>query len=282
MTHPSIRSSAASVLQALRRAPAPAAVHALRRRARHALVRLKVLQSTLQARRYERLRRSLRELIRISTESRDAQVHWQLMVELTRGYPALDAGTSRRLLAALESRKRLATLKLARQLRSAAGARLTGQLRTDLPKLDAVQSVANMPAAAGRRYRRALRGIAGLLQYRLTSSGVHQLRSRVRKAATLRRLAEISAGGGAQALADKLDGMQEALGDLHDCMLFARWLEGSTLAAPQRVRSALASLVRHNLRRCRRRRKPLRHAIRGYVHEARRLKQQAREWSDPA
>jgi hypothetical protein len=70
-------------------------------------------------------------------------------------------------------------------------------------------------------------------------------------------------------LIHRLNGMENALGDMRGSMLLARWirLNGLTLTPP--LQAALDGLVRGCLARCQRHRKPPRAAIRNHLSKTR-------------
>jgi CHAD domain-containing protein len=248
----------------------PGAIHGARQQARRTLVRLRALRPVFGRTAFAGLRQSLRDLIAITSESRDAEVQRGMVLRLTADLPKRDARECHELLVELKSRKQAATAGLAAYLRSETGSEVLRRQNKDLMELRRTQSTADLPRLAARRHRRELHNIDELLAHRIpTGRRVHSLRIRMRRAQDLASLFYAPLGVGAKHLNHELNRMQEALGDLHDARLFARWANehGLTITAP--LTAAMDVQAKGGLKRCRRNRKRLRHSLHRFLKKTR-------------
>jgi CHAD domain-containing protein len=245
------------------RIPTPASVHAARRASRHALVRLRALRPVLGRMSFSGLRQSLRDLVDVTAESRDAEVQRRIILHLKTAIPKGEGRDCNSLLVKLGSRQRAANATLAEYLCSDAGSEQLRRMNKDLSALQVAQSDADLTRLASRRYRGALHDIEKLLAHKMASGPrVHPLRIKMRRACDLVSLLDAPEHVSAAQLIHKLNKMQDALGDLHDAMLLARWIHERRLTLTPSLRLALATLEERSLKRCKLHRKPLRHAIR--------------------
>ncbi|HEV2702794.1 MAG TPA: CHAD domain-containing protein [Steroidobacteraceae bacterium] len=267
MNHQRMRTDVWRLAQSLKASPTADAIHAARKASRLALLRLRVLKPALEGHLYKRLHKLLHELVDLTGESRDAEVQWRLMVKVAGSAPSSGRSSARSPLTALGTRRRRAISQLARYLRSAAFSRYLMRLNADLPILDALQAITRTRERALLRYRQMLSNLAKLLKRPVTVHTVHPLRVQVRKAYHLARLFELRGASGAGPLGRKLHVLQADLGDLHDAVLLALWLQKHGLMDSGDTGVVLESVMMHTLRRCRRKMKPLRHAIHRYLRD---------------
>jgi CHAD domain-containing protein len=212
----------------------------------------------------------LRHLVDITAESRDTEVQRRIVARLKADIPRSEGRDCNRLLIELGSRKRTATEKLAEYLCSDAGTEQVRRMNEDLSALRVAQSGTDLTGLASRRYRGALHDIERLLRHKIaTGRRVHPLRIRIRRACDLMSLLDAPQDVSAAQLIHKLDRMQEALGDLHDAMLLARWIHERGLTLRPSLRLALDTLAERSLKRCTRHRRSLRHAIREFLAKTR-------------
>ena len=252
------------------RIPIPASIHEVRQAARSTLVRMRTLHPEFGSRAFPGLRKSLRDLIDITAESRDAEVQQRVIARMQAAKSKHGAGHFGQLLRQLTRRRREATFELARYLGSDAGAEHLRQLNEDLSALQVAQSRVNLPPLAMRRYRRVLQHIKKQLKGKtIASHRVHPLRIKVRRARSLASLFKGAPGVTPNHLHRKLNRMQDALGDLRDSMLLARWIKRRGLTLTPQVKVGLDDLVQDYRERCKARRRPLRHAIREYLKTSR-------------
>lgn len=247
------------------RMPTPASIHVMRRASRHALVRLEALRPALNRRLFSRLHKSLRNLVEVTAESRDAEVQWRLILRLRGEIPHSEQRECNRLLTELGSRKRAATLELAEYLSSGAASGQLRRLNRDLVALEVAQSSADLPRLASRCCRGALQQLRKLLVHKVRlGRHPHRLRIKMRVAIDLMSLSDAMQGKCAARLVHELKKMQDALGDLHDSTLLACWLREHGLTLTPHLRAALDTWVQCCLTRCKRHRKPAHHAIRRF------------------
>lgn len=246
--------------------PTATSIHEVRQAARIILARLRALQPEVGHRAFPGLRQSLRDLIGITAESRDAHVQRGVIARMQAAKPKPRARHYGELLLKLTRRRYEATLELARYLRSDMGAERMRQLNEDLSTLQVSQSSVNLPPLAAQRYRQVLRDIKKQLKGRITARHrVHPLRVKIRRARSLASMFEGAPGITADHLNHKLTKMQEALGDLRDATLLTRWIKKRGLTLAPQVKVALDSLVKRYRERCKACRRPLRHAVRRYL-----------------
>jgi CHAD domain-containing protein len=251
--------------------PTPASIHKVRQASRGTLARLTTLRHALGRGSFSRLRKSLRDLIDLTAQSRDAQVQRMIISRLKAGDAKNMARECNRLLNQLKSRERVAAAQLAEYLCSDIGSERTRRMSEDLSLLQLAQSRADLPRLAAQRYRRALQDIEELLAHKVTMERrVHPLRIRMREARDLACMSNGALGVGAEHLNHKINKMQEALGELHDLMLLAVWIKKRRITVMPRLRVAFDTLEKHCLSRCKCERKPLRHAIRRFLRKTRR------------
>jgi len=252
------------------RIPTAAGVHAVRRAARHALVRLRALRPALGRRSFSSLRKSLRHLVDITAESRDAKVQRQMISRLKADIPKGRARECGRLLMKLGSRQRAANARLAEYLCSDAGSEQLRRMNKDLSALQVAQSGADLARLASRRYHGVLHDIEKLLAHKIAMDHrVHPLRIKMRRACDLVSLLDAPQDVSAAHLIHKLNKMQDALGDLHDSMLLGRWIHERGPTLTPSLSAALDTLAERSRKRCKRHRKPLRYAIRQFLGKTR-------------
>ncbi len=248
--------------------PTAASIHATRKTARRALVRLKALRRAVSGGSYRGLRKSLRELIRISSESRDAEVQRRLVARLSARNPGIGGRDCKELLSNLTLRRRKAVRRLAARLYSAAGTERLRRVNEDLDALRVAESIVNLPRLALPLYRHGLRSIDARLGRKVVPGRrVHTLRIRLRRAHILSSMVGAPGLAGPKALDRNLKGLQAVLGDLHDLMLLKRWIRSRGLSVPQPLTIVMRALAQDQLRECNDLRKPLRRAVRGFLSQ---------------
>jgi CHAD domain-containing protein len=252
------------------RIPTPTSVHAVRRALRRTLARLGALRPVLGHTSFGGLRKSLRKLVDITAESRDAEVQRRIISALKADIPKGEAREYDRVLMKFRSRQRAANVELAEYLCSNVGAEQLRRINEDLSALRVAQSGTDLTRLACRRYRGALHDIEKLRAHKIaTGRRVHPLRIKMRRACDLVCLLQAREDVCAAPFIHKLNKMQDALGDLHDAMLIERWLHERGLTLTPSLSLALDALAERSLKRCKRYRKPLRHAIRQFLAKAR-------------
>lgn len=180
------------------------------------------------------LRQSLRNQLDLTADSRDAEVQRRIVLRLKAAIPKGERRECNALLMKLRSRQRAANKSLAEYLCSDAGCEQLRRMNKDLSALQVAHSTADLTRLVSRRYRSVLHDIEKLLAHKIaTGRRVHPLR--------------------------------DALGDWHDAMLLARWIHESALTLTPSLRCALDTLLARCRKRCKRHRKPLRHAIRQFL-----------------
>lgn len=245
--------------------PTAAGIHAVRKAARRALARLEVLRQAVGRGSYGRVRKSLRKLIDLSDESRDAEVQRRIVARLKAQLPKIDGRDCDELLLTLTARKGKVVRRLAGNLFSDAGSEYLRRINADLDSLRFAESVVNPSWLALPRYRHALHGIDELLEHKIAlGRRVHPLRIRVRRARILASLLAAPRAAGPESLGRDLARLQDSLGDLHDLMLLMQWIKKRGLTVSRQVRRALDSLAEDHLKKCRHCRKPLRRVIRNF------------------
>jgi CHAD domain-containing protein len=250
--------------------PKSGAIHAARQQARCTLVRLSALRPAFGRKAFAGLHQALRDLLEITGGSRDAQVQEAMVLRLTADFPKRQARECHELQVELKSRKRVAIARLAAYLRSNTGSDVLRRQNLQLLEFRRVQSTADLPHLAARRFRRALQKIDERLAHRVpTGRGVHSLRKRVRRARDLTGLFPAPPGVGAKHLIRELNSMQRVLGEFHDATLLVRWIGEQGLTISPHLRLALDAQAQRCLKGCRRQRKSLRHAIRQFLRKTR-------------
>lgn len=239
--------------------PTPRSIHAARRDARRTLVCLRTLQPALKRRALVRLRKSLRRLLDRTAACRNAHVQQQLVVKLKSTLSTSEASQCDELLAALQRRRKRETAKLAEYLHSDAGSAELGVLNVDLMALSRDSALGERSIRAARCYRRALSKIDHLLVHKMKNGHrLHRLRIRLRRTLDLAFLIDAPLDAGVERLNYKLNRIQDALGEVHDSMLFRQWVKTCGWTIPPALHSALKVWEEQRLGRCRRKRKHLR------------------------
>jgi len=212
------------------------------------------------------LRQSLRNQLDLTADSRDAEVQRRIVLRLKAAIPKGERRECNALLMKLRSRQRAANKSLAEYLCSDAGCEQLRRMNKDLSALQVAHSTADLTRLVSRRYRSVLHDIEKLLAHKIaTGRRVHPLRIKMRGACDLVSLVDAPEDVSAAQLVQKLAKMQDALGDWHDAMLLARWIHESALTLTPSLRCALDTLLARCRKRCKRHRKPLRHAIRQFL-----------------
>ena len=250
--------------------PTPASIHAVRQEARRALVRLRVLRPAVDRNSLKGLHASLQSLLHSTADSRNAHVQRRLVARLRADCRRSEVRGYNPLLAKLRSRERVASARLARYLRSEIGADLLRRANEALSVLRVSQANADLRRLAARRFHRELHKVDALLAHRLPAGHrVHPLRIRIRRARDLVFLLDAPLVIDAAELNEGLNRMQDALGDWRDSKLLGRWVHERALMLSPHLRGSLENLQERRRKRCKRRRKPLREAIRRFLRMTR-------------
>ncbi len=250
--------------------PTVRSIHAVRKAARRALVRLEALRTVVGRGSYGRLRKSLHRLIRMSAQSRDTEVQRQIIVQLALQMPKTHGRACDELLLKLGSRSHKAVRRLAGKLGTDKESEFLRRMNDDLDALRFAESVVDLPWLARPHLRHALKRIYGLLGQEITPDRlVHRLRIRVRRAHCLGGLVNTTRIAGLEAISHDLKRLQGALGDLHDLMLLRGWIKKRGLIVAPSLGLALDAVAKDRLQKCERWRKPLRRAIRQLLEKTR-------------
>lgn len=195
------------------------AVHALRVAVRRLRVALPLLARKPGGRRARRLRRALRDLLRVTDRGRDLDVMAALLARHAEA-AGCDTSSLARRLAAARRRGR-------RRLASGLATIDPGRLRRRLARL---ARAAAEPADALRRVERALANerraldlALAALGRRFDAEGLHALRVACRRLRYTAELADALAGR-TSAVPQRLRAFQDRLGAMHDAHLLALWL----------------------------------------------------------